>query len=238
MTEPTFRSDMTVQLVKSNVSDEDVVWAARVSTSDGRADEEEVAPARKEGLINFLLRERHGTPFEHGSMTFFIQAPIFVFREFHRHRVGWSYNEESGRYKQLDPVFYVPNEDRPLKQIGKTGAYEFVPGDDLQVGMVARLMRNNSEQAYARYQQMLDAGIAREVSRMVLPVNIMSSMYATCNSRSLMSFLSLRTKSDDSFFKSYPQLEIEMVAKAMEEEFARVMPLTHEAFVKHGRVSP
>ncbi|GAA3042274.1 hypothetical protein GCM10020000_21500 [Streptomyces olivoverticillatus] len=65
------------------------------------------------------MRDRHGSPFEHNSMTFFISAPIFVFREFMRHRVGWSYNEESGRYRELEPVFYVPGESRKLVQEGR-----------------------------------------------------------------------------------------------------------------------
>jgi hypothetical protein len=97
-----FRSDVTVELVKHSAGDQDVLWAARVSTAGG--------------LINYLMRDRHGSPFEHNSMTFFVSAPIFVFREFHRHRVGWSYNEESGRYRELQPVFYVPGEERKLVQ--------------------------------------------------------------------------------------------------------------------------
>ena len=74
------------------------------------------------------MRDRHGSPFEHNSMTFYVQAPIFVFREFMRHRIA-SYNEESGRYRELRPVFYVPGPERKLTQIGKPGAYEFVDGN-------------------------------------------------------------------------------------------------------------
>src|SRR3712207_3555425 len=96
--EPSWRSDMTVELVKATASDNDVIWAARVSTAGEQSlsarDED---PARSSGLINYLMRERHGSPFEHNSMTFLVSAPIFVFREFHRHRIGWSYNESSGR---------------------------------------------------------------------------------------------------------------------------------------------
>jgi thymidylate synthase (FAD) len=85
---------------------------------------------------------------------------------------------------------------------------------------------------------MLDAGIAREVARIVLPLTIYSSMYVTMNARALMNFLSLRTKREDSTFPSYPQREIEMVAEQMEAEFARLMPLTHGAFDRNGRVAP
>jgi thymidylate synthase (FAD) len=183
------------------------------------------------------MRERHGSPFEHNSMTFFVQAPIFVWREHMRHRIA-SYNEESGRYRELEPVFYLPAQDRPLVQIGKTGAYEFVAGTDDQYRLLDAAMRASCTEAYAAYQQMLQAGIAREVARMVLPVSIYSSAYVTLNARSLMNFLSLRRKSDDARFPSYPQREIEMVAERYEEEWARLMPLTHAAFASNGRVAP
>jgi thymidylate synthase (FAD) len=171
-------------------------------------------------------------------MTFLVTAPIFVFREFQRHRTGWSYNEESGRYRELAPVFYLPGEDRRLVQVGKAGAYSFEPGTDDQRALVAEQTRAACEGSYAAYRSMLEAGVAREVARGVLPVATYSSMYATCNARSLMAFLSLRTRHDDSAFPSYPQREIEMVAEAMEAHLARLMPLTHDAFVQARRVAP
>jgi thymidylate synthase (FAD) len=234
-----FRSDMTVELVKANASDADVIFAARVSTKGEQSLEDVDADAeRSKGLINYLVRERHGTPLEHSPMTFYVQAPIFVFREFHRHRVGFSYNEESGRYRQLRPIFYVPGPDRRLVQEGKPGHYEFLEGTSDQHKVVEEATKRACEQAYSSYLEMLGAGIAREVARIVLPVTIYSSMYVTCNARSLMSFLSLRTKREDSTFPSYPQREIEMVAEKMEAEWARLMPLTYEAFNKNGRVAP
>lgn len=237
---PIFRSDVTVERIKGTPSDSDVIWAARVSTA-GEQSLENINddPKKSAGLIRYLMSNRHGTPFEHASgLTFFIQAPIFVFREFMRHRIGWSYNEESARYKNLDPVFYVPGRERNLIQTGKPGHYVFEPGNDEQHQAVVDATVQANTTAYDAYQSMLNAGIAREVARGVLPVNTYSSMYATCNARSLMSFLSLRTKSEDSMFPSYPQREIEMVAEQMETEFARLMPLTHQAFVAAGRVSP
>jgi thymidylate synthase (FAD) len=233
-----FRSDMTVELVKASASDADVIWAARVSTA-GEQSLEEIGedPARSAGLINYLARERHGSPFEHTSMTFFISAPIFVFREFMRHRIA-SYNEESGRYRELSPVFYVPDADRKLIQIGKPGAYTFVDGTKEQLEITEAAMKEAYTLAYQQYQVMLDAGIAREVARAVLPVGLYSSMYVTMNARALMNFLSLRTAREGSHFPSYPQREIEMVAEKMEVEFARLMPLTHAAFEKSGRVTP
>lgn len=233
-----FRSDMTVELVKAVASDADVLFAARVSTK-GEASLEDVGAdaQRSQGLIRYLMRDRHGSPFEHNSMTFFVSAPIFVFREFMRHRMA-SYNEESGRYRQLDPVFYVPGPDRNLVQEGKPGAYEFVPGSAEQHRVAVETTKQACAQAYRAYLDMLDAGIAREVARGVLPVSTYSSMYVTLNARSLMNFLSLRTKRPDSTFPSFPQREIEMVAEQMEAEWAALMPLTHGAFNSGGRVAP
>ncbi|MFE4519654.1 FAD-dependent thymidylate synthase [Kitasatospora sp. NPDC056783] len=238
-TAPSFRSDVTVELVRSAAADSDVIWAARVSTAGEQSLEAvQQDPEKSKGLINFLMRDRHGTPFEHNSMTFFISAPIFVFREFHRHRSGWSYNEESGRYRELQPVFYVPGEDRKLVQQGRPGKYEFHDGTPEQHRTTTEAMEAAYRESYARYQEMLAAGVAREVARAVLPVGLFSSMYATCNSRSLMHFLSLRTKRENATVPSFPQREIEMVAERMEEQWARLMPLTHAAFEKHGRVAP
>jgi thymidylate synthase (FAD) len=212
-------------------SDEAVVMAARVSTG-AEADE-----SRNKGLINYLMRDRHGSPFEHNAFTFYIEAPIFVFREFMRHRMA-SYNEESGRYKELSPVFYIPNGDRKLVQVGKPGAYTFEDGDSAQHVLVEGGIAEGCSIAYGKYTEMLEAGVAREVARMVLPVNIYSSMYVTMNARALMNFLSLRTTREGTHFPSFPQREIEMVAEKMECFFAEKMPITYETFNKNGRVAP
>jgi thymidylate synthase ThyX len=486
---PSFRSDVTVELVKHSASDSDVLFAARVSTlGEQSLGELQKGPERSKGLINFLMRDRHGSPFEHNSMTFFVSAPIFVFREFHRHRVGWclpgdamisvgtgedggtrriadlhrdwqtgatdsarnsrnsrslladtidletglaekapvvdvfesgvkpilkvsttddevlrctadhrvwtpdgwvragdlrtgdrvgrlgpvgageraglpkrlregihlwtieqraslvaprdlcylcdekfeaedleldhvvpvdadptraldvsnlrpacepcrrrktdgegtpagahgrtlrdgvrwetvasvvpdgeemtydismppphhnfiadgfvvhnSYNEESGRYRELQPVFYVPGEDRKLVQQGRPGKYEFVHGEPEQHKAVTAAMEESYRQSYAAYQEMLAAGVAREVARATLPVGLFSSMYATCNARSLMHFLGLRTQHELARVPSFPQREIEMVGEKMEAEWARLMPLTYAAFNTNGRVAP
>ena len=233
-----FRDDVSVELVKSSASDADVVWAARVSTAGDKSLEDVGADAAKsEGLINYLARERHGSPFEHTSMTFFISAPIFVFREFMRHRIA-SYNEESGRYRELKAVFYVPSKERKLVQIGKAGSYTFVDGTAEQYEITVAAIKETCILAYDNYQKMLAAGVAREVARAVLPVTLYSSMYVTMNARALMNFLSLRTAREGSHFPSYPQREIEMVAEKMEAEFAKLMPITYGAFEKSGRIAP
>ncbi|MBQ0830929.1 FAD-dependent thymidylate synthase [Streptomyces tagetis] len=233
------RSDVTVELVKNSATDSDVLFAARVSTlGEQSLAELDKDPERSKGLINYLMRDRHGSPFEHNSMTFLISAPIFVFREFMRHRVGWSYNEESGRYRELQPVFYVPDTSRKLVQQGRPGKYVFVEGTAEQHELVSRSMEESYLQAYRTYRTMLAGGVAREVARSVLPVGLYSSMYATCNARSLMHFLGLRTQHELAQVPSFPQREIEMVGERMEAEWARLMPLTHAAFNANGRIAP
>jgi thymidylate synthase (FAD) len=230
-----FRSDMTVELIDSMGGDDAVVRSARVSTSSNSRNVD--MGTKEEGLINYLMRDRHGSPFEHNAFTFFIEAPIFVFREFMRHRIA-SYNEESARYKELAPVFYVPGDTRKLIQVGKPGAYTFEDGDYSQIRDAQAMTRLASERSYELYKKMLDSGIAREVARGVLPVNTYSSMYVTMNARSLMNFLSLRTMREGTHFPSFPQREIEMVAEKMEEFFAEKMPITYATFNKNGRVAP
>jgi thymidylate synthase (FAD) len=233
------RGDVTVELVKHSASDADVLFAARVSTlGEQSLDELKKDPERSKGLINYLMRDRHGSPFEHNSMTFFISAPIFVFREFMRHRVGWSYNEESGRYRELQPVFYVPGPSRKLVQQGRPGKYEFVEGTEEQHRLVSESMEDSYRQSYRTYRRVLEAGVAREVARSVLPVGVYSSMYATCNARSLMHFLGLRTQHELAKVPSFPQREIEMAGERMEAAWAELMPLTYAAFNANGRVAP
>jgi len=235
--EYTFREDVTVELVKASATDSDVATAARVSTIGG-SHERVVDLAKDEGLINYLMRDRHGSPFEHGSVTFYVEAPIFVAREHFRHRIGWSYNEESGRYKELQPVFYTPAPDRPLVQVGKPGAYRFEQGPAVQRLWTRETLKQSYIDAYEAYDAMIRNGVAREVARSVLPVGIFTSYYATCNSRSLMHFLGLRTQHEGAKFPSFPQREIEMVGRKMESIFAELMPITYSKFNRHGRVAP
>lgn len=225
-----FRDDMTVELVDSMGGDVSVVRAARVSSGSIGND------LKDAGLIKFLMRDRHGSPFEHNAFTFYIEAPLFVFREFQRHRIA-SYNEESGRYKELAPIFYCPNSERNLIQTGKPGAYTFEQGDIGQFLVTQAAIKENSKDAYFKYQALLEEGVAREVARMVLPLNLYSSMFVTMNARSLMNFLSLRSL-EQGKYPSFPQAEIAWVADQMEGIFADRMPQTHEAFVKNGRVAP
>jgi thymidylate synthase (FAD) len=233
VTDFTFRSTFDVELLDFAGSDESICQAARVSTAGA----ESLGTKESEGLINFLMKNRHGSPFEHTYFRWRLSAPIFVWREVMRHRIA-SYNEESGRYKQLEAVFYIPARHRPLRQVGKPGAYLFVPGLEEQHAMVVDKFTKGAKRQYKDYEAMLKAGIAREVARMELPLNIYSSAYVSMNARGLMNFLSLRTRHDDAAFPSFPQWEIEQVADAMERGFEQGMPLTAAAFTANGRVCP
>jgi len=234
MTEITFLDDVTVELVDSMGGDLSVARAAQVSLK-GQNDPN---PEKMEGLIKYLMREKHGSPFEHNAFTFYVKAPIFVFREFQRHRIGFSYNEMSGRYTKLLPEFYVPNATRPLVNVGSSAKPEFEPGTDEQYNTLDAYTKNLYTFAWDAYESMLDEGVGNEVARTVLPVGIYSQMYVTANARSIMSFLSLRTRDDRATHLSRPQHEIELVAREMEAIFAEKFPITYEAYNANGRVAP
>jgi thymidylate synthase (FAD) len=235
MSEITFTSEMKVEYIDHLGSDLDIARAAWVSTMGERADEGD--PARVKGLINMLMRDRHGSPFEQGLIRFRVTAPIVVFREHHRHRIA-SYNEMSGRYTEMKPNFYVPSQERPLIQIGKPGAYVFEPGTDEQYDITNDLFTMNSKDSWHRYQIMLQNGIAKEVARMVLPLNLMSTMIVAMNPRALMNFLSLRVSSEFAKFPTFPMWEINQVANEYENVFVEHFPLTEMAFEDNGRVAP
>lgn len=236
----------TVSLVKHSGSDLDVALAAWVSNNDNELPADIKSPLwelqkgpnwrtynninqddwkRIEGLINFLYRERHMSPFEHGSFTFRIDTPIFVAREFMRHRT-WSYNETSGRYKELKPRFYLVDSERPLTQVGSPGKYSFGAGTDEQYGEVFAQTTLAYQRAWKSYQKMLSLDVAKEVARNVLPVGTMTQFYATANPRNIMQFLLLRN--DPNALK-----EIRDVAVQIETYFAEQMPLTYAAYKKY-----
>lgn len=230
-----FTHDMTVELMSNNGDDKTFVAAAKVSTgTDQKVSEMTEEDVKK--FITFLIANRHASPFEHANFTFRITAPIFVWREFMRHRT-FSYNEESGRYKVLEPVFYIPSPERPLIQTGKTGEYNFTEGNNNQVAVTSVYLRDNSKECYNTYTALLNMGIAKEVARMALPVNIMSTAYVTGNLRNFLHFLSLRTRHDDATVVSYPQAEIADVAGQIEDLLTQHMPVTMQVWHSNGRNS-
>jgi thymidylate synthase (FAD) len=206
-------------------SDLAVVNAARVSFNQASEEMSE----RDEGLIRFLMRNRHGSPFEHGYFRFLVKAPIFVVREHHRHRAGHSYNEWSGRYSKMEAEFYVPEFVRT--QVGKPGAYTFEPVADETRDAARREIEEQAEQAFEAYDRMIELGVAKEVARTVLPLATYTKYFWSCNPRSLMHFCSLRNHDD-------AQYEIRQYAAAAEGFLERQMPATHAAFVANGRVAP
>jgi len=202
-----------------------VVNGARVSFNQ----ESQEMTERDEGLIRFLMREKHGSPFEHGYFRFLVKAPLFVVREHHRHRAGHSYNEWSGRYSKMEPEFYVPENVRT--QVGKPGAYSFEPVDDETREATRREIEDNARRAFQAYERLLERGVAKEVARAVLPLSTYTKYYWSCNPRSLMHFCSLRNH-------EAAQFEIRQYAAAAEKFLERLMPITHAAFVANDRVAP
>lgn len=233
MTDIQFTSNIDVELLKTDFSDEWPIIAARTSTKGAGAGSKAGA-----GLVNALVRDHHGVPFEHETATWRIRVPVFVQRQLVKHRAGVSVSEESGRYRELDPLFYVPKYGRPLAQVGKPMDYDLVPGTDEQVRVAGNSLQDISERAYVAYKQMIDAGVTRERARAVLPLNWVTTAVITMNARSLMHFLSLRTSKPGVVLVSHPQYEIEALADRLEETLREFAPLTHAAFVKHGRVAP
>ena len=215
-----------VRLDDAMASDLSVVNAARVSFARRKDEMDE----SDEGLIRFLMRDRHGTPFEHNSFRFHIRSPIFVAREWMRHRVG-SFNEFSMRYAKATDEFYVPDADDVRSQVGKPGAYSFEPVSPELAEQTREELRAVYEQAYATYERLVEAGVARELARSVMPVGAYTEFFWTINARSLMNFVSLRAAET-------AQREIRRYADACETFLAEQMPVTHAAFVAAGRVAP
>ena len=215
-----------VRLDEAMADDLSVVNAARVSFARRK---EEMDDADR-GLIRFLLRERHGTPFEHNSFRFHVRAPIFVAREWFRHRVG-SFNEFSMRYAKATDDFYVPAAEDVRSQVGKPGAYSFEPVDPELADAARDELRAVYETAYAAYERLVEQGVARELARSVIPVGAYTEFFWTVNARSLMNFVALRASET-------AQREIRRYAEACERFLAEEMPVTYAAFVDAGRVAP
>jgi len=208
-------------------SDLDIVNAARVSFNQ----ESDSMDDSAKGLINFLMRERHGTPFEMVQFKFDVKAPIFVFREWHRHRIA-SINEQSGRYSKLSKEFYVPDVADFRTQVGKPGAYSFEPIEDPVIVETARSqIESHCNSAFSLYESLLDQGIAKEQARIHLPVNTYSRMKWACNLRGLLNFLSLRNS-------PHAMKEIRDYAQLMEGLAFLVCPEAIDAFERNGRKCP
>jgi thymidylate synthase (FAD) len=208
---------MGVEYVQHMGSDQMIADAARVSThTDGEG-------RPHEGLVRRLWEDGHTSPFEHTALTVRVEVPIFVAREWMRHRTQ-SFNEVSGRYSELEPVFYLPGDERPLVQVGKAMDYRRGPGSFEQRELVTQ--PNHTTVAYTawwNYREMLDAGIAREVARNILPVSLYTSFYATANLNNWLRFLTLRTDQTALY-------EIREAAVKVEQIIADLWPVAHDAW--------
>jgi thymidylate synthase (FAD) len=215
-----------VRLDDAMASDLSVVNGARVSFARHKAEMDE----SDEGLIRFLMRDRHGTPFEHNAFRFHVRAPLFVAREWFRHRVG-SFNEFSMRYAKASDEFYVPEPEDVRSQVGKPGAYSFEPVEPELAEQAREELQAVYDAAYATYTGLVERGVARELARLVMPMGAYTEFYWTVNARSLMNFVSLRNSET-------AQLEIRRYAQAVEELWSQHMPRTHAAFVENARTAP
>ena len=222
--------DGFVRLDAVMADDYSVVNSARVSFAKQSSELHTDLSGKDKGLITFLMRERHGTPFEHNSFRFHVKCPLFVAREWFRHRIG-SFNEFSARYSEVPNEFWVPGPDTIRTQVGKPGAYTFEKVDEAVAEQAVATIAGMNQASYQAYLLLLELGVAKEVARSVLPVSMYTQFYWTVNARSLMNFLSLRTDEN-------AQYEIRQFANEVEEFFRAEMPATWSAWVECGKVCP
>jgi thymidylate synthase (FAD) len=212
-----------VSLLQTCGDDTVIVNSARVSFGKQISEIEE----KDRKLLRFLLEHHHGTPLEHTSLTFLVKCPLFIARQWHRHRVGVSINEISARYVEVKDEFYVPIEFRQQSKSNRQASIES--------SFTAEETENNKhifqqaiDASFAHYKQLLDAGVAREQARGVLPLCSYTQYYWTCNLRSLFHFVALRDHSD-------AQWEIQQYAKAMLKQAEKFFPETIKIWEELGR---
>lgn len=230
MTKAVFRDDVTVILRDRMGTEDSIVEVAKVSTlgADSRDSE------GNKGLIKFLYREKHGTPFESCVLRLYFEFPIFTSRQVVKHRLS-SINEESGRYRELEGVFYLTPKERPIIQYGKPGQYLFKEGTPEQIEAVQFVQRATATASWDNYRALIDAGIAKEVAREHLPFSLYSSMYFTANLRSVLNFLSLRKDwGENATHRSKAQYEIALVTDEIAKIVQEHYPTVWECFVDNG----
>ena len=212
-----------VRLVDSMGSDAAIVQAARVSYGVGTKKTSE-----DEGLIRYLMRHRHSTPFEMVQFKFHIKAPIFVFRQWHRHRM-WSYNEYSGRYSEMKDEFYVPEDEVITKQNPNNkqgGSSELVPyqvSEGQELESWSEEFENEQKDLRQNYMDKVVSGMRKELARINLPLSQYSEMYASVDLHNLFHFLKLR-------MDSHAQYEIRVYGDALAEIVKSVVPIAYKAF--------
>jgi thymidylate synthase (FAD) len=200
--------------------DSAIVQAARVSYGKGTKQTNQ-----DKGLINYLLRHRHTTPFEMCEIKFHFKMPIFVARQWIRHRTA-NVNEYSGRYSIMDKEFYIPAPEEVSMQSTQNhqGRGEVVSKE--QADELIKILREDAEKNFADYEDMLDKGLARELARINLTLNTYTQWYWKIDLHNLLHFLALRAD-------SHAQYEIRVYAEKMLDIVKRWVPFTYEAFMEH-----
>lgn len=228
-------SAIKADVVNVMASDRMVANAARVSfNQDDPAFEGHRTEEQNAGLIRYLLKHRHGSPFEHTFFTFLVEAPIAVVREHHRHRAGHSFNEISSRYTVLPGRFYLPTLVRmePQQKDGtQHSKYGWEHAHEVEYEVTRSHIEAHCRESWSRYQQLLDLGVKREMARGVLPVYTMTRYYWSCNARSLMHFVGLRAQKDAMY-------EIQLLARDALDALKQAMPATCAAFTDNNMVAP
>ncbi len=206
-----------VRMLEFMGGDAGVLLAARVSFAQGLKTE-----AKDKKLIFYLLQHNHMTPFEHAVFKFHVKCPIFVMRQWIRHRMA-SYNEWSLRYSETPEEFYVPAEMRIQDTKNKQGSLEAAGKLDQKAALAQ--YKDAIELSFKTYRSFIDQGVAREMARMVLPTALYTQFYWTINARSLMNFILLRAE-------AHAQWETQVYAQAIAAMFKEKMPWTWEAFLR------
>ncbi len=218
-----------VRVIDYMGDDSSVVQSARVSYGKGTK-----KISNDKGLIKYLMRHRHSTPFEMCEIKFHIKLPIFIARQWIRHRTA-NVNEYSARYSILDKEFYIPSAENlaAQSQINNQGRGDALTDDE--ASNVIQILKNDAEQTYANYETLLNenssggvldeskSGIARELARMNLTLNTYTQWYWKIDLNNLLHFLALRA--DD-----HAQYEIRVYADVMLDLVKKWVPLTYEAF--------
>lgn len=227
MSEIQFEDTITVTLDEKWGNEEKICRTARVSTGSSGNPEKDAA------LVRRLFLDRHTVPFEHCGYTFHVDSPMTTTRQILKHRMS-SISETSGRYRELEPRFYIAAPDRMVKQVGKAMEYNFEPDEHAYLIHTTSTMRANHV-AWEQYQWQLKHGVAREKARDVISPNYYSPLYITMNLGSVLHFLSLRENwGEEARVETHPQWEISEVARQIAEHVKRDYPNVWSAFKENG----
>lgn len=206
-----------VRLVEHMGNDDSIVRSARVSYGEGTKTKRD-----DEKLIRYLIKHKHTSPLESVQFTFHVSVPIFIARQWHRHR-SWSYNEVSGRYSKLSNNFYIPEYSRIQAQDGKNRQASAEQLDPETQYLAVKSIRRACEDAYRVYENLLDSGVSREIARIILPLNTYTEFYASVNLHNLFHFLGLRLENG-------AQSEIREYSKAIVDIIREIVPVSVRAW--------